>query len=111
MYGMLVIDKVRIVVAIDVAPVFESRELFPQVRHCGGFQIRRGTYFRHWFCLSWKYNMKDSSWGICAKQYEGICNNRKKSSRTKQHNDLSRAEVEGRHGWLTLVFNTDAANK
>lgn len=35
MYGVVVIDKVRIIVAIDIAPVFELRELFPQVRHCG----------------------------------------------------------------------------
>jgi hypothetical protein len=98
MCGVLVIDKVRIVVAVDGAPVFELRELFPQVRHCGGFQIRRGTYIRLWFCLSWKNNMKNSSRGICAKQYKRIHNNRKKSSRTKQRDDLSRAEVKGRHG-------------
>lgn len=41
MDGVVVIDKVRIIVAVDIAPVFELRELFPQVRHCGAF---RGGY-------------------------------------------------------------------
>lgn len=92
MYGVVIIDKVCIVVAVDVAPVFELRELFPYVRHCGApREGGRGTYFRLWFCLSWKNHMKDSSWGISAKQYKRIHNNSKKSSRAKQRNNLSRA--------------------
>jgi hypothetical protein len=33
-----IIDKVRIVVAVDVAPIFELRELLPYVRHCGALR-------------------------------------------------------------------------
>lgn len=33
MYGMVIIDKVRVVVTVDIAPVFELRQLFPYVRH------------------------------------------------------------------------------
>jgi hypothetical protein len=91
MNWVAIIDKVRIVVAVDVAPIFELRELLPYVRPLWGSERGRGTYFGVWFCLYWKNNMKNSSWGVSAKQYERIHNNSKKSSSAKQRNDLSRA--------------------
>lgn len=53
MNGMVIIDKVRIVVTVDIAPVFELWQLVPYVRHLRGFQRERGTYFRLRFCLAW----------------------------------------------------------
>lgn len=38
MNWVAIIDKVRIVVAVDVAPIFELRELLPYVRHCGALR-------------------------------------------------------------------------
>lgn len=38
MNWVTVIDKVCIVVAVDIAPVFELRELLPYVRHCGALR-------------------------------------------------------------------------